>query len=98
MNANVNETREMSTCHVVTPNGEDLVITPDVNYPHIERTTDTPCSIVVNDVTRDTLGDWSVYGRFDHGMFGQRNIRQPFTLELYGKSKKVYNILNEMIL
>ncbi|CAB3233331.1 unnamed protein product [Arctia plantaginis] len=93
VNVGVTNRRDMSTCHVVTPNGEDLVITPDMNYPHIERSSANPCSVVIKDITRDILGDWLIYGRFNQGILGFGDIRLPFTLELY-YDVNAYNIIS----
>ena len=75
------------TCHVITPAGEDLVITRDVKYPHIERIAFERthlCSINFINIDASSIGDWTIYGKFRSSV-GLSEIRRPLRFFLYSK-------------
>ncbi|XP_062525413.1 uncharacterized protein LOC101737697 [Bombyx mori] len=72
------------TCHIVTPNGEDLVVLPETKYPGIIRAESgtTGCSIAIGPITQDMLGQWELYGMF-RSVLGLNEVRLPMNFELY---------------
>lgn len=75
------------TCHVITPAGEDLVLTSDVTYPHIQRIVHDPwlCSVAISDIDESMLGDWAIYSRFRSQFISLNEVRLPFNLHLYSE-------------
>lgn len=74
------------TCHVITPDGEDLVITRDVKYPHIQRIAferPTLCSINITDIDASSIGVWEIYGKFRSASLNE--VHLPLEFYLYGK-------------
>ncbi|CAB3233332.1 unnamed protein product [Arctia plantaginis] len=90
----------VTTCHVVTPGGEDLVITTDVKYPHVERgSVMNPllCSVLLKNITEDMLGNWLIYGKF-RSVLQQTEVRLPLTLSLYNEDKPYHQAYNVTVL
>ncbi|XP_047034599.1 uncharacterized protein LOC124640740 [Helicoverpa zea] len=88
---------DVLSCHVITPEGEDLVITNDVKYPHIESIALSAglCSINFTDIDRSTLGDWTIYGKFRGWVGGIEEIILPLTFFLYNEADpyaQAYNV------
>uniref|UniRef100_A0A2A4J868 Immunoglobulin domain-containing protein n=1 Tax=Heliothis virescens TaxID=7102 RepID=A0A2A4J868_HELVI len=88
---------DVLSCHVITPEGEDLVITNDVKYPHITSIASSAglCSIKFSDIDRSTLGDWTIYGKFRGWVGGMNEIRLPLTFFLYNEDDpyaQAYNV------
>ncbi|CAH0677897.1 unnamed protein product [Spodoptera exigua] len=85
------------TCHVVTPSGENLVITKDTKYRNIARIafeTLSLCSIVFSITDADSLGDWSIYGKFRSAR-NQQEIHLPLRFTIYNEEnpyEQAYNV------
>ncbi|XP_075984702.1 uncharacterized protein LOC142982192 isoform X2 [Anticarsia gemmatalis] len=98
VNPGVQGSGTVVSCHVITPAGEDLVITTDTKYPHIEYIT-TPsnpalCSIYFNVHNEDMIGDWIIYGKY-HSFMGHSENRIPLTFFLFDKENpynQAYNV------
>lgn len=73
------------TCHIITNNGEDLVIDADSDYPKLQLTTSErhTCRIAIGPITETMLGNWTIYGRF-RDFTGLHEERLPMHLFLYG--------------
>ncbi|XP_022815519.1 uncharacterized protein LOC111348841 [Spodoptera litura] len=85
------------SCHVVTPNGEDLVITKDTKYRNIARVGFNHlnlCSIKFSITDADSLGDWTIYGRF-RASRNLQEIHQPLRFTIYNEDnpyEQAYNV------
>ncbi|KAM3962088.1 uncharacterized protein ACR2FA_003772 [Aphomia sociella] len=88
------------SCHIVTSNGEDLVITPDTDYPGITRVSVSSaesCSINFGPIDKYHLGDWTLYGKFV-SFFGLQEVILPMHISLYDEENpynKPYNVTEE---
>ncbi|CAD0204884.1 unnamed protein product [Chrysodeixis includens] len=97
VNPGVMGSANVLTCHVITPAGEDLVLTSDVTYPNIERITNDRwlCSVAISDIDKSMLGDWAIYARFRSQWVALSEIRLPFNLFLYNRDdpyEQAYNV------
>lgn len=78
----------LQNCHVVTPFGEDIVVTNGANYPYLRLTTNTgdlTCGVEIGPIEASMLGDWEVYATFTSSLWGFMHSHQPLNLFLYGK-------------
>lgn len=75
------------SCHLVTPNNEDLYITRESEYPDIRlvQDIDSACSIAIGPIAQSHLGSWAIYGKFMSALWGYNEVRLPMVLDLYGK-------------
>ncbi|XP_061726565.1 uncharacterized protein LOC133532083 [Cydia pomonella] len=85
------------SCHLVTPNDEDLVVTRDREYPDVNlaQDTDSTCSIAIGPLAERHLANWTVYGTFDSSLWGYNEVRQPISMELYDENHpydQAYNV------
>lgn len=86
---------QLLNCHVVTPFGEDIVMTEDVKYPYLKLTLNpgqSVCGVTIGPIEAKLLGDWEVYASFDSSVLGFMHVRQPLNLFLYGKYYTRYRI------
>lgn len=75
-------------CHVVTPFGDDIVVSDDSKYPYLRLTNnhwDSDCGVEIGPIKASFLGDWEVYATFQSALYGFMHARQPLNLFLYGK-------------
>ncbi|XP_037303325.1 uncharacterized protein LOC115453331 [Manduca sexta] len=82
------------SCHIITPNGEDLVLTPDSQYPRLQvAIRGASCAFTIGPLERWMLGDWTIYGMFrGRGIFENR---LPMNLALFDENNpytQPYNI------
>lgn len=87
----VKDSQPVLTCHVITPDGADLVIKSDMIYPFITRINahdPNQCSVTIN-INAYTLGDWVIFGRF-YSNSTQHEVRLP--MSFYIPSKFLINI------
>ncbi|KAI8437498.1 hypothetical protein MSG28_011812 [Choristoneura fumiferana] len=87
------------SCHMVTPNNEDLFVTRESEYPDIRlvQDTDSACSIAIEPITQSHLGSWVIYGKFNSALWGYNEVRLPMILDLYDKNnpyEQSYNVTN----
>ncbi|XP_063357879.1 uncharacterized protein LOC134647200 [Cydia amplana] len=85
------------SCHLVTPNDEDLFVTRDRQYPDVTlaQDTDSTCSIAIGPIAEAHLANWTVYGTFDSALSGYNEVRQPIHMELYDENNpydQAYNV------
>lgn len=82
----------VNTCHIITPNGEDLVITPESDYPHIRRAENdvSVCSVAIGPIEASLLGNWVIYGTFSGLAMGFNEVRLPMNLHIYGKWQTIF--------
>ncbi|XP_063623885.1 uncharacterized protein LOC134795564 [Cydia splendana] len=85
------------SCHLVTPNDEDLFVTRDREYPDVQlaQDTDSTCSIAIGPLAEAHLANWTVYGTFDSALWGYNEVRQPINMELYDENNpydQAYNV------
>lgn len=80
------------SCHIRSPDGEDLVITSDSAYPGLTLVSGTSlCSIAMGPIDRHFLGDWLLYGIFKSSL-STTEIQLPIHLFLYGEYRNLYRI------
>ncbi|XP_053615492.1 uncharacterized protein LOC128678160 [Plodia interpunctella] len=88
----------LRTCHLVTPNGEDLILTTDAGYPGITlvATHDTyACRVNLGPIQKEYLGDWILYASFWSTLGGFLEVRLPLHLFLYDEDdpyRQAYNV------
>ncbi|XP_047991670.1 uncharacterized protein LOC125230528 [Leguminivora glycinivorella] len=85
------------SCHVVTPDDEDLFVTRDREYPDVKlaQDTDSVCSIAIGPIAEQHLANWTVYGTFDSALWSYNEVRQPINMALYDENNpydQPYNV------
>lgn len=88
LNTGVKGSGQLLNCHVITPFGEDIVITGESKYPYLNvslRVDQPICSVLIGPIESTLLGDWEVYATFNSSVLGFMHVRQPLNLFLYGK-------------
>ncbi|XP_052754060.1 uncharacterized protein LOC128201355 [Galleria mellonella] len=89
----------VSTCHAVTPNGEELVITADTDYPGLTRVgTNEACNFNIGPINKYYIGDWKLFGLFNSPLMGLIEVSRPMHLFLYDEENpysQAYNVTNE---
>ncbi|XP_063539029.1 uncharacterized protein LOC134748234 [Cydia strobilella] len=85
------------SCHLVTPNDEDLFVTRDRQYPDVTLDQDTvsACGIAIGPIAEAHLANWTVYGTFESALWGYNEVRQPINMELYDENNpydQAYNV------
>lgn len=78
----------VETCSVITPSGENLVITNDVTYPHIQRIASNNvnfCNINFTNIDSSSIGKWAINGKFRLILGGLNEIHLPLRFFLYSK-------------
>lgn len=63
-----------SECHVITPYGEDLMLTEHSEYPGIRLLDASLCTIVIR-INKSAIENWTIYGRVS--TFGCKEVRYP---------------------
>lgn len=84
----VTGTGRLLNCHVITPFGEDIVVTGDAKYPYLNvtvRDAESNCGVLIGPIEATLLGDWEIYATFTTIVMGFMHVRQPINLGLYGK-------------
>lgn len=76
---------EIVTCHIVTPNGEDLTVNKTSKYPFIKVTlVDYSCRFVIGPIQAVLLGNWTIYGLFRNNIEGLHEVRRSFKVYING--------------
>lgn len=80
------------SCHVITPNGEDLLITTNSHYPNITRheINQWSCTIEFSPIHAPMLGDWTIYVIYAWSSTQRRIDRRDIHFFLYG----TFDIMN----
>ncbi|KAJ8711830.1 hypothetical protein PYW08_008784 [Mythimna loreyi] len=98
VSSGVSHSGSVETCNVITPNGENLTITNDVTYPHIERINPNNahlCSIKFTNIDKTSIGDWAINGKFRSSITGLNEIQLPLRFFLYNEEQpydQAYNV------
>ncbi|KOB77914.1 Uncharacterized protein OBRU01_03354 [Operophtera brumata] len=74
------------SCHIITPQGEDLVINADSDYPNLRLmyTGSSTCSVSISPVEASMLGHWTIYGKY-RDLAVLNEVRRPLNLYLFGQ-------------
>ncbi|XP_037303277.1 uncharacterized protein LOC119188581 isoform X1 [Manduca sexta] len=87
------------SCHIITPDGEDLIITHDTNYRNLELVSLNPstrtCSVRIGPIESWMMGEWTLYGMFRRK--ANNEVRLPMRLLFYDEENpytQPYNITN----
>ncbi|XP_013186300.2 uncharacterized protein LOC106131675 [Amyelois transitella] len=82
----VSSVATLLTCHVITPNGEDLIINTDSDYPGLTRSVihdASHCRVHIGPIQKKYLGDWTVYAVYNSILSGVTEVHLPLHLYLY---------------
>ncbi|KAJ8709262.1 hypothetical protein PYW07_009088 [Mythimna separata] len=93
----VSNTGTIETCSVITPNGENLVITNDVSYPNIERVASNNvrlCTINFTNIDNFSIGNWAINGKFRSSIQGLIEIHLPLRFFLYNEEQPYEQAFN----
>ncbi|XP_013186228.2 uncharacterized protein LOC106131619 [Amyelois transitella] len=98
VNVTVSGSGTLLNCHLITPQGEDLIVTTDSAYPGINFITlrDTSvCTVTMGPIHKEFIGDWILYGNFRSSRGVRNEVRLPFLFFLYDEENpysQAYNV------
>ncbi|KAJ2954852.1 hypothetical protein O0L34_g3169 [Tuta absoluta] len=91
----------IQTCHVITPEGEDIALTNTSDYPGLQRTVfnrdTTTCGVTFGPIDARFLGVWVLYGTFNSHTLGFNVASLPMSFFLYDEGNpfnQAYNVTN----
>ncbi|KAI5645816.1 hypothetical protein NE865_02086 [Phthorimaea operculella] len=97
----VRGTGSIQTCHVITPEGEDIALTNNSDYPGLQRIVysrdTTTCGVTFGPIDVSFLGSWALYGTFTSHTLGFNVATLPMTFFLYDEENpfnQAYNVTN----
>ncbi|KAI5645815.1 hypothetical protein NE865_02085 [Phthorimaea operculella] len=87
----------LQTCHVITPAGEDIVLTPDSDYPGLQRILYDDdvraCSVIIGPLDNHFLGTWTLYGTYNSNSIGFNVARQPIRFVRGSNSALIWSLV-----